>query len=120
MKSRKPGTFFPWPDEPEGSKNGVVLRLLDYVTVQKMKKVKGKPEFTSIGTDFCIVSWTGITDDAGNDFPCTTENKLYLVQNNPEAAVFIKKCLDKLQDERDEAIKSMDSSKSFKYPKGSA
>lgn len=109
MNFRKEGTFFPWPDSKDG-KEGVVLRVPDWSAFQEWKNIQDSKERHRKMMDFCIVSWSGVLDEQKQEIPCTAENKMALLFNNPSAAEFIHGCLDKLTKNQEEQYRK------FKVP----
>jgi len=107
------GTFFPWEGEPEGSDNGVVIRLLTgeqqrelddlTVTLQNViidgqlfkdrivnEKLREKKRL-----EMCIVSWKGLKEK-GVEIPCTEENKSGTFLKSRKMARFVDRCIEKL------------------------
>lgn len=111
------GRFFPWPDEPEGSEKGVVLRLINGEAMHVIDRETVQYEYKNVGgqlfrwpivdeekrelmrLDYCIVRWKGLVDENGVEIECTPENKSLVVQKNIHLAKFIVRCLDELNSE---------------------
>ena len=53
-------------------------------------------KFSDILWGSCIVDWEGITKD-GKEFPCTPENKRFIMDNSIEFVNFANKCLKQLR-----------------------
>jgi hypothetical protein len=53
-------------------------------------------EFNSMLWDFCIVDWKNLLDANRNQIPCTTENKLKLMNRSTKFSKFITGCITKL------------------------
>ena len=54
--------------------------------------------------DFAIQDWKGVLDTDGNEVPCTTENKL-LLMNNVQFARFVGRCLQLITSSAEERKK---------------
>ena len=50
--------------------------------------------------DYQIEKWHLVTD-VGEEIPCTTENKKFLISESPDFASFFAKCKEKLEDEKE-------------------
>jgi len=116
FQKKNPGTFFPWPGEPKGSKNGITLRIPtaeairewdEATTVERDVVVDGqlfsKREVTDqalrdrLRYDYCIVTWSGLTED-GVEVPPTPENKVAYMHTCPEFAALVGKKMRELND----------------------
>jgi hypothetical protein len=107
-----PGVLFPWPE----GKGGITLRPLtlekrqeiDKETVTTTKIYQDGLVYTDrepdenkrfeMINDYCIQGWSGIVDETGADIPCTLENKLLVLRQDPRAAQFITDCMIKLNE----------------------
>ncbi len=43
--------------------------------------------------DYCIVGWSGLTDEDGKPIECTRETKLKLMRENPNFALFVNQAI---------------------------
>ncbi len=109
LKDPNPGIWFPWPwnKKKTAAGGGVTLRGLtlrkrreiDVETVTAETKYIGGEVYNDrtideekrarMVNDYCIVDWTGLTDQDGNEIPCTTEMKELIFLDFPELAGFL-------------------------------
>ena len=122
LENLNPATKFFWPNSD--NKEWVELRIAadeDLLAMRKRLGIKEKVEYpvnpetrqvnrvvgTNVDegrsraindelTDFCIADWL-LLDAAGNQIPCTRENKLKLVKGHPPFAKWIVDCLNELR-----------------------
>jgi hypothetical protein len=109
------GTFFPFLGEPEGSCNGVTLRVLTgkvfdglngKYSEERNEVVGGELRRVRIITDrealereridYLIVGWCGYTD-GGQEIPCDAGHKYEAMKTDPVFAAFVTERLDRLQ-----------------------
>jgi len=113
MKELNPAAKFTFSDDPDSGvvhirvmTPGKLAEIRDQTILTKVEyKNHNRFEYTEIDYakrdqivwDYCIVSWEGLDDDDGKPIPCTTENKLRLMNEHPGFAGFVNNCLEKLQ-----------------------
>jgi hypothetical protein len=108
-----PGTFFAWPGEPKGSRNGVVIGLLtpeqqieldaETVTVENViidgelhhDRRVDTPKRERARIQKCVRSWTGLKV-GGKELECTDENKVKAFLGNRKLSRFLDGCLTEL------------------------
>jgi hypothetical protein len=56
--------------------------------------------------DYVIAGWKGLEDDDDQMIECTTENKVFLMQNNVGFATFVGQCMEKVNEGLEERIKA--------------
>ena len=61
--------------------------------------------FSEMLWDYSIVEWVRLEDDDGKPIECTTENKLFLMQNNVGFARFVSACLEILTETEEERVR---------------
>ena len=54
--------------------------------------------------DYSILEWEGFQDESKTDIPCTRENKILLMRQNPQFYAFIDKCIGKLLPDTNEEV----------------
>jgi len=78
--------------------NEVVFEPKTHVA-QKLvsEKIENEELFSKLLWDYVIVGWEGFTVK-GVEFPCTAENKLLAVRNDPKFSSFVTNSLQKLNE----------------------
>jgi hypothetical protein len=118
-----PGTFFPWPGEPEGSDKGIKIRVLTpgminqidaetteekWIMVDRIpireKVVTDQEKRERMRLDYIIMDWKGYTVD-GEEVPYTPENKVKCVNDDPVLSKFILLKLEELQEEIERIVR---------------
>jgi hypothetical protein len=115
IKDPNPGVWFKFDDQdPESGSisirvaNDTIIRKIDKACSKTRVEYKNGQRFEVRETnddlysemlwDYVIPDWSGLEDDEGKPLECTTENKLFLMRNNPGFSLFVQKCLEKLKD----------------------
>ena len=102
FKAPNEGLFFHWPGAKNSKdKGGITVRALNVKTLAEINKAITTTEEEVQGAkivsrdvidkdlreamivDYCIIDWTGLTDEEGKDLPCTKANKLKLMREHP-------------------------------------
>ncbi len=124
VRKENPGVFFPWPGEPQGSENGITLRVPTAEVIQEWDEqtteerdviidgqlfskrvVTDQKKRDMLRYDYCIADWCGLTEN-GDEVPCTPENKYNYMKKSPEFSAFVGmkiKKLNQLIEQRAEA-----------------
>ena len=63
-----------------------------------VEEVINEELFSELLWDYCIINWKNITDQDGNEFPCSKENKIFIMKESPRFSNFIADCLEKLNE----------------------
>lgn len=121
LSNLNPAAFFPFDEDEEGS-GGVYLRLATGEILEKIRKktTKKRVEFrrgtrheveetndskhSELLWDYVIDDWKGLEDESGAEIPCTTENKVMLMQKSVKFSGFIGNCVEKLNEDYDEHV----------------
>ena len=121
LKSPNKGAWFKFnEDDPESGE--IRIRIINSARREEIQKACIKPkveykngqrfEFTTTNDslfsemlwDYSIVEWVRLEDDDGKPIECTTENKVFLMQNNVRFAHFVAKCLEILNETEEERV----------------
>ena len=121
IKDPNPGIWFKFnEDDPESGE--IKIRVLNSAQRNKVQKtcVKNKTEykhgqrfeytetkddkFSEMLWDYSIVEWNSLEDDEGSTIECTTENKVFLMQNNVGFAQFVSQCMEMLSEDEENRI----------------
>lgn len=115
MKDPNPGIWFKF-DESDPKSGEIALRPLNSERRKEIRKkaIKKRVEykhgqrfpveepdddlFSELVWDYSIVDWSGLVDDAGNEIPCTLENKVFLMRKHIGFARFVSAKLEELSD----------------------
>jgi len=129
LSNLNPGVQFFFNDDKE-EEGGMVLRgmtseILDIIdktcikTEVKFKrgqryevKNENKTKRSTMMWDYIIVSWSNITGMDDVEIPCTTENKLKLVQGNTTIANFVADCIEKLAEDSENMTEMLEKNSS--------
>lgn len=84
---------------------------------KKSKVVKGRilestetdwPKRNREFWDYVIVDWENMISENGKEIPATAENKLILMDENPDFQEFVSDMLDKLKEQKEERRKAIE------------
>jgi hypothetical protein len=122
IKDPNPGIWFKFNDDDPGS-GEISIRAVNQARRLEMQKktVKRKVEykhgqrfevtdiddemFSQMLWDYVIAGWKKLEDDDGQMIECTTENKVFLMQNNVGFATFVGQCMEKVNEGLEERLK---------------
>lgn len=121
LREPNPGFWFKF-DEDDQDTGEVCIRAINQAKRHEIQKrsTKKRIEYKNQGRfevtdqneelfmemlwDYTIADWKGLQDDEGKSIECTTENKLFLMQNHVGFATFIGECIGKVSDMHEERI----------------
>lgn len=66
---------------------------------------KQQEQFFELTWDYSISKWYFVTPD-GDEIPCTKENKMLLMKNEPRFSVWANQCVDSMKDALQDVSKS--------------
>jgi hypothetical protein len=116
MKDPNPGAWFKFDEDDPGS-GRIRIRSLNIHQRNEIRKQCCKPKvdyhkgarftyddinedlFSRLLWDYCLAEWTGLEDDDGDPIPCNTDTKADLMMKNPNFALFVNDCLEKLNED---------------------
>ena len=119
LRDPNPGFWFKF-DEDDAESGEVCIRAINQAKRQEIqrktqrKKIEYKHGsrfevndqnedlFMEMLWDYSISDWKGLLDDDGKPIECTTENKLFLMQNHVGFATFIGECIGKVSEMHEE------------------
>ena len=112
MKDPNPGIWFKF-DEEDPNSGEIAIRTLNVAKRHEIRKktVKKRVEykhgqrfevedqnedlFSELLWDYILADWHGLEEeDTGKPIECTTENKVFLMQNNVGFAAFVNQCME--------------------------
>jgi len=121
LKDPNQGAWFQF-NENDPDSGEIQIRVINSARRSEMQKACVKPkveykhgqrfEFTQTNDelfsrmlwDYSIVSWVRLEDDDGKPIECTTDNKIFLMQNNVGFAQFVSKCLEILTETEENRV----------------
>lgn len=107
------GTFFKFSDDDGGVTVRVcpasVIKKISKATTKKLAKVKqgrlikdeivDEDKYDQMLWDYVIVDWKKVCGSDGIELPCTTENKVLMMNESIEFAQFVGKCIELLTED---------------------
>lgn len=113
LDNLNPGVYFPFEDDEGGVTVRVasadVIRGIDKKTVKKKVQFRRGQRYeiddtdeekrSALVWDYAIVDWNGVFDNDGNEIPCTTDNKIKLMNGSVQFSRFIGNCLEQLTED---------------------
>lgn len=121
FKDPNPGIWFKF-DESDPNSGEVAIRAVNQAKRQEIQKKTSRKKiefkhggrfevvdqnedlFMELLWDYTIADWKGLQDDDGKAIECTTENKLFLMQNHVGFATFIGEKIGKVNDMHEERV----------------